>query len=481
MSSKIPRIKHMHLPALTIRTRLSLWSAGMIAAVYLTLAATVFWGLVWLVQTEVDGLLEGQLQELIARVHQHHDNLTEAEREIREELGRRLRLDFRFRVLDKEGQQLLTSDPTRQFPLLPDDLFAPTEKFVTLAAADGYPAVRVHRLPIEAGDRQIIAEVTYSLDQMYSNLWRYAALWLGTLPLVALLAGIGGWLLARRSLRPVAEMIANAKQIEGDPSGKRIEVRGTADELDQLADTLNHMLERIERHVGQIRQFTADASHELRSPLAALRGAAEVALTRDSSADEVRTVLENALDQYDRLTRIAEDLLLLARIDAHQKVLHLDSVSIDTVLQNAADLYAPIAENRNIGLLCFSSSGLLIEGDGSRLLQLVGNLIDNAVKNTPGGGRVELRVHHDPDAAIVTVKDTGIGIAVHHLPHVFDRFYRGDDSRDRSAAAGAGLGLSICKAIAELHGGSLSVRSREGHGTEISLRLPLKSKMNKTS
>lgn len=466
---------------LTIRTRLTLWSAGMIAAVYVVLAAIVFWGLAGLVQAEVDTLVQGQSQELAARVHQNHGDLAEAEQEIRRELGRRLRKDFRFRVLDGLGRQILTSDPEQQFPPLSFDRDIASEGFTTVSGSDTYPAVRVYRQPIPIGNRELWAEVTYSLDQMNANLWQYGMLWLGTLPLVVLLAGLGGSLLARRSLRPIAEMIAGARRIEGDPSGNRIEVRGTGDELDRLAETLNVMLERIEHHVLRITQFTADASHELRSPLSALRGAAEVALTRRSSAEELRAVLENAVEQYDRLTRIAEDLLLLARLDSRQNVFRFEKISVEDVVHNAADLYTAVAESRNIGLICSTTGRSEIEGDFGRLLQLMGNLIDNAVKNTPAGGRIELSVEHNAGEVFISVKDTGMGIPSRHLPRVFDRFYRADDSRDRSTASGAGLGLTICKAIAEMHGGNISLTSREDQGTEVHVRLPSAPHMNELS
>ena len=468
--------------SLTIRTRLTLWSAGMIAAVYLILAAIVFGGLVGLVQTEVDTLVQGQSQELIARIHQTHDNPAEAEQEIRKELGRRARNDFRFRVLDDSGRQLLTSDPAQEFPPTPPEISAGLEGFTTISGSDQHSAVRVLRQPILLANRKAWAEVTYSLDQMHANLRHYGMLWLGTVPLVVLLAAVGGSLLARRSLRPVSEMIAGAKRVEGDPSGKRMEVRGTGDELDQLAETLNVMLGRIERHVQQITQFTADASHELRSPLAALRGAAEVALTRRASAEELRSVLENAVDQYDRLTRIAEDLLLLARADTHQTVCHLERISVEDVVRSATDLYSAVAENRNIELTFSATGQHEVEGDFGRLLQLVGNLIDNAVKNTPAGGRIELFAGSDDQQVFIRITDTGMGIPAHHVPHVFDRFYRADDSRDRSTASGAGLGLSICKAIVTIHQGTISLTSFEGRGTEVLVRLPSSApKMNELS
>jgi heavy metal sensor kinase len=466
--------------SLTIRTRLMLWSASMIVVVYAILAAVVFWGLTRLVQAEVDALLEGQSQELIARVHEHHDNLDEAELEIREELGRRIRRDFLFRVLAANGEQLLTSEIGYNLPDIAKGA-TPSEGFVTLGAQKGYPPVRVYRQRVRVGDRPVWAEITYSLEQVNSNLWHYARLFLGSLPLVVLLAGIGGSVIARRSLRPVAGIIAAARRIEGDPSGKRIETRNTGDELDQLAETLNRMLDRIERHVEQITQFTADASHELRSPLTALRGAAEVALTKRSSAEELRRVLENAVDQYDRLTRIAEDLLLLARIDAHQTVIHFQPVLVRDLLQNTIELYGPIAESRHVDLTCCAVSDSVVEGDAGRLMQLIGNLVDNAVKSTPAGGRVDLAVWEESDSVLISVKDTGTGIAAHHLPLLFDRFYRTDDNRDRSTDRGAGLGLSICKAICTLHSGDITLTSREGHGTEVTVRLPVSSKMNELS
>jgi heavy metal sensor kinase len=452
----------------------------MIVVIYGILAGVVFWGLTRLVHAEVDALLEGQSQELIARVHKHHDNLNEAEREIREELARRLRRDFRFRVLAQNGQQLLTSETGHDLPSIVNDIML-SDGFLTMPAQNGYPAVRVYRQPLQLGDRGVWAEITYSLEQVNSNLRHYASLWLASMPLVILLAGIGGSLIARRSLQPVAGIIAAARKIEGDPSGKRIETRETGDELDQLAETLNRMLDRIERHVAQITQFTADASHELRSPLTALRGAAEVALTRRSSAEELRKVLENAMDQYDRLTRIAEDLLLLARIDAHQPVLHRQPVVVRDLVQNAIELYGPVVESHKVDLRSSALSDSIVEGDAGRLTQLIGNLVDNAVKNTPAGGRVDVSAWEEGNSVFISVKDTGAGIAAHHLPLLFHRFYRTDDGRDRSTDRGAGLGLSICKAITELHGGEIRLTSREGHGTEVSVRLPVSSKMNELS
>jgi signal transduction histidine kinase len=233
------------------------------------------------------------------------------------------------------------------------------------------------------------------------------------------------------------------------------------------------MLDRIEGHVLRMQQFTADASHELRSPLAALRGGAEVALSRPRSAEELRTVVEESMEHYTRLGRIAEDLLLLARADVGQLPLARDWIRLDQAVADVVDLYAPLAQDREIDLRTVDGPEVRMHADGSRIRQLAGNLVDNAVKYGGGGCHITAAVGQTGTHATIVVADDGAGIAPADQPFLFDRFYRAERSRSSRAAGGAGLGLPICRVIAELHGGDIRIESSPNKGTTVIVTLPL--------
>jgi heavy metal sensor kinase len=274
-------------------------------------------------------------------------------------------------------------------------------------------------------------------------------------------------------LRPVEKITQTARLIGARQLSQRIALTGNGDELDRLAHTLNDMLDRIEGHVLRMQQFTADASHELRSPLAALRGGAEVALSRPRSAEELRAVVEESMEHYTRLGRIAEDLLLLARADVGQLPLTRDWIRLDLAVADVVDLYAPLAQDRGIDLRTVEGPEVRMHADGSRIRQLVGNLIDNAVKYGGDHSHVTAAVSQIDDRATIVVADDGTGIAPADLPFLFDRFYRAERSRSSRAAGGAGLGLPICRVIAELHGGDIRIESSPNKGTTVIVTLPL--------
>jgi len=287
-------------------------------------------------------------------------------------------------------------------------------------------------------------------------------------------AALGGFL-ARRSLRPVRSVIRTARNIGADDLRTRIPLSGTGDEMDELGTTLNGMLDRIEQEVREIQRFTADASHELRTPLTALRGNAELALLRLRSPEELRQTIEDSLVQYDRLQRIADDLLLLARIDASEVIFKKEAISLNVMAADVGDLFTPMAEEKGLSLHVEKSVSVVVYGDGGRLRQVIGNLLDNAIKYTPAPGQVTVSLGQSNGSAYIQVADTGIGIPAKDLPRVFERFYRADPARSEAAAPGAGLGLSICRSIVEVHGGAIEIESSPGAGTTVSLQLPLGS------
>jgi signal transduction histidine kinase len=233
------------------------------------------------------------------------------------------------------------------------------------------------------------------------------------------------------------------------------------------------MISRLEQAFERERRFTADASHELKTPLAVLRGDIEVALRRERTPDEYRRVLQSSLEEIARLTKLTEDLLTLARSDAGESVLELEQVQLDQLASEARAYIAPLAESAGIALSYdVPSSPIAVEGDQKRLKQLLVNLLDNAIKYTPAGGSSRLALAVEDTNAVIEVTDTGRGIPSAALPHIFERFYRQTDPRD-SRVTGFGLGLAISKWIVDAHGGMIEVDSQEGRGSKFTVRLPL--------
>ena len=400
------------------------------------------------------------------------------EKAIREELGSRTQRDLAFRVFDSGGELIVTSEADDQVGPLwhpPEDWpdTAPHFEFRTLwPNGTPYPCRTCSlRVTTEEG-RTGTAQAGYSLKQVNESLAMFREICALGLCFAVCLSLVSGHLMALKTLSPIRALTRTADRINAMQLAERVPTTGAGDELDQLATTINRMLDRLERHVIQMQQFTADASHELRSPLAALRGSAEVALTRSRSAEELREVIEDSLEHYDRLTRITEDLLLLDRADAGHQVVRCEPARFDLAVGDAIDLYAPLAQERDISLTFADPTNVTCRGDTARLRQLVGNLIDNAIKYSDKGGRVAVALGCANGMANLTIKDTGQGIPPEHLPRIFDRFYRADQARS-AKQRGAGLGLSICRMIAEAHSGKISVSSNPGEGTIVNVAIPV--------
>ena len=295
-------------------------------------------------------------------------------------------------------------------------------------------------------------------------------------PLALLLASLGGLWLANKALRPVDRLTRAAERIGRGNLSERVEEPRSRDEIGRLAATFNQMIGRLEQAFERDRRFTADASHELKTPLAVLRGDIEVALRRERTPDEYQRVLQSSLEEIERLTKLTEDLLTLARSDAGESVLDLEPVELDRLASEARAYIAPLAKSAGVALTYEApASPVIIRGDQKRLKQLLVNLMDNAIKYSAAGGSARLSLQVEDSSAVIEVTDTGRGIPASALPHVFERFYRHTDPRD-SRVTGFGLGLAISKWIVDAHGGSIEADSKEGGGTTFTIRLPL-SKM----
>jgi heavy metal sensor kinase len=282
-------------------------------------------------------------------------------------------------------------------------------------------------------------------------------------------AALAGWLLTRQALRPVAASLESARQLNPNDLSARLPRTGAGDDIDQLAATINDLLERLARYHEQMIRFTADASHELRGPLAAMRAAVEVALQQRRTAEDYREALESLGEQCQHLTDLVNKLLLLARADAGQIELERLPVDLAALVTEAIETYRPLADEKEVTLTWHGSEPVWCRGDRMRLSQLVMNLLDNALKYTELDGTIELRLSGEANQARLTVEDTGIGIAAERLPFIFDRFYQIDQSR---SDGGVGLGLSICRWVAAAHQGSIDVTSQPGRGSTFRVTLP---------
>jgi heavy metal sensor kinase len=285
---------------------------------------------------------------------------------------------------------------------------------------------------------------------------------------------VGRWI-AGRALEPVDRMITEVREItDGRSLHRRLAVPMEGDELGRLAVTLNQMMTRLERSFAALRRFTADASHELKTPLTVVRAGVERAITRPDLPQETLAPLEETLQEVNRMTELLEALLTLARADEGRADLHKESVDIREIIEEAGETGELLAEHAGVAIeIHLPSEPVVVPVDRSRIRQLALNLIENAVKYTPRGGQVSVELGSHDGRVVFSVADTGIGIAPGDLPHVFDRFWRADSARTRtSERPGTGLGLAICKWIAEAHGGTIEVQSRPGRGTTFTVGLP---------
>jgi len=460
----------------TIGARLTLWGAVVTFGVCAALCAVLYAGVFFSLRDEIDTFIEGEVYEFLGGANEHDGGDSTWQDEIRQELGARSSGDLAFRLYDTQGQLLITSELNDRLAIhwLPKKDPPHEPIFETLSPPGSRTSFRLCSLWTTLGDgRACIAQAGYSMERMKASLAGFRRI-CG----IALLLSVGasvvvGRFLAVRSLRPMRLIAADAKGINPERLDQRFSTTGTGDELDQLVTAFNGLLGRTERYVTQLRQFTADASHELRTPLTALRGMTEVALSNERSADGLRHVLEENISHFDRLQRIAEDLLLLTRLDAGECVLQRDTVELKRVIHNVVDLYRPVAEERGVDLSAGESPAVTIVADGARIKQVVCNLVDNAVKYTLAKGSVCVSVSMNENAAQIMIEDTGLGISAESLPRVFDRFYRADQARSSENGAGAGLGLSICRSITEAHNGEIRIHSKLGTGTTVTMTLPL--------
>ncbi len=321
------------------------------------------------------------------------------------------------------------------------------------------------------GGANYLVETGAPMDEMQSDLRKWVTFLALMLPVTALLALAGGYILVKRALLPVDRIAASAERITSLNLSERLPVAHTGDELERLSLALNHMMERIEGSFQQTQRFVADASHELRTPLTIVRGELESMAQDPLLPADLHEQLGSVHEEVLRLANIVDGLFAISRLDAGEAANEWLPFDLGQLVCSTADQMGLLAEDKDITVTCDAALGTWVEGDRSRLKQVVVNLLDNAIKYTPRGGVVTLTVKEQDGRVVFEIADNGIGIPPTALPRVFDRFYRVDPARSR-AQGGAGLGLSIVKSICTAHHGRVEASSIPGQGSRFRVELP---------
>jgi heavy metal sensor kinase len=454
----------------TFRFRLAVWNA---AVVILTAAVTLLVlreGVRWAILHEMDQILLEDVAEIALAVKAlQPDQFQQLQEDLQRKAVGHRRHGWFAQLWDARGRLLWASED------LPGLAPPSGRRPIRIPFTRGDFRLVYHHVP--AGTHGISTiQVGASLRFLHDDMARIDRTVLLAAGLVLVLAPITGFWLASRAVRPVGAITRTAARLRPGHLDERLPVRGTGDELDQLAHTVNRLLDRIAAYLQEKRDLLANAAHELRTPLAAIRSSVEVALATDRSREEYEDLLVEIIDQGTSLETLVNQLLLISETEAERLKSEFADVPLDEVAQRAVDMFRGVAESRGVTLDLRNCPAAVVPGNRSLLRQLINNLIDNAVKYTPPGGlvTVELAVDERQDGLLLTVSDTGIGIAPTDVPRVFERFFRGDKSRSRiKDAVGTGLGLSICEAVATAHGGRITCESQPGQGTRMTVWLPL--------
>lgn len=383
-----------------------------------------------------------------------------------------------IQVLDPHGKIVASSSNLEgmSLPLSPESYKSALNMDTTyevLRRKGRYP-IRVVTKPFFLKEHGLVAivQVGSSLEVMEETLNSLARIFILLVIASVVIASAFGMFLARKALNPVSEITGLARRIGAENLNERINVSTPKDEIGMLATTINDMFERLEKSFMQIQQFTADASHELKTPLTILKGEMEIALRSEDDPEYMKETLESGLEEIDRMSYIVRNLLDLTKIDVEKEAVTKTRVRLDEVMTERIEHFRRLAEEKGVELKVTNKTPAVVCGDPVRVGQLIFNLIDNGIKYTNAGGSVEVSVETGTDTAVVKVRDTGAGISKEDLPYIFDRFYRVDKARTRDVG-GAGLGLSICKVIAESMGGKIDAVSSRGKGSTFIVRVPL--------
>jgi heavy metal sensor kinase len=462
----------------SIRFILTLWYSVILLIAFVLFGSAVY---IYLKHLQETSLQEDLLEEVdwIARivdVERTRVSDLAALEELSSDVERRITEHFVFNprnyivmLTTSGGNVLYESDNRQNRDLIGENILAGATLVYTVRDSDG----TVMRVAARR-DAPFVIQVAYTENVMRAVLEHLLSIFAVLAPVVLFVAVSGGWLMAGIMLRPIRDISIRAKDITASNLSGRIHTRSTDDELGELISTINGMISRLEMSFRNIREFSLSIAHELKTPLTILKGESELALTKSLTSREAQRLAATYLEESSRLSRIVDDLLTLAKVEAGQMTLHEEPVRLHELVDGIYEDALILAADRRISVTLDRNDQGMVSGDPVRLRQLLRALISNAVRYTDPGGWVRIRNERSENAVSVSVEDSGLGIPAESLDKIFDRFYRVDEARSR-AQGGSGLGLSIAKWIAEAHHGSISVQSTPGKGSCFTVHLTFHS------
>jgi two-component system, OmpR family, heavy metal sensor histidine kinase CusS len=461
----------------SITGRLTLFYAASTGLLLALAAGYLHWGLQQSLDRQDRAFVLGKFHVLQLLLREHHDKPDALESEVEHEASAHALLKYYLRVLDPRGRVLL--ETSRMSAILPAIFFprpsplAGREPDITareFGADQHYLLLTGLAISGAANEEPRILQVALDTAHNHTLLAEYRAELLIVLACGVMFAALAGNVVTRAGLRPLREIAQATRRITAAKLDERVTARNWPVELHDCAAAFDDMLDRLQESFNRLAEFSADIAHALRNPINNLRGETEVGLTRARTPHEYRQILGSSLEEFDRLTRLIEGLLFIARADDPRTAREHVRFPVRAEMEAVREFYEAFAAERGVTVVCDGNSELT--GDPMLVRRAISNLLGNALKHTPAGGRITLATCTSTGHMVdVSVADSGSGIGAEHLPRVFDRFYQVDKTRG-TAGNGAGLGLAIVRTIMQLHGGSASIESVPGRGTTITLHFP---------
>ncbi len=460
-----------------LRVRLTLWYGSVLATVLIIFSIALYAMTARNLRDAVDQSLEETAATAVRSLEERGFLPLIDEEELLSQFPELARIDKFFQIFSPSGTITIRSPNIKQHEVPLSRAALETtfkgQKIFESAKYPNEPQLRLISVPIiYRGNLLYIVQVGMSMESVEDTLRRFLVLLTIAIPVALAVSLGGGWFLAGRALRPVDAITLAAQRIAAGDLSQRLSVPTAPDEIGRLVGTFNDMIGRLDASFRQIRQFTSDASHELRTPLTVMKGETELVLRRPRPVEDYQSVLESNLEEIDRMTHIVDELLFLSRADMGEVKMESLPVALESLVEDIYRQATLLGQDRNIEVVLGTVMPAVVQGDELRLRELLLNLVENAVKYSHPGGKVEIALLTDGQQARLSVTDQGIGIAPADHKKIFDRFFRTDDARAHTKK-GTGLGLAICAWIAEAHKGHVEVKSDIGQGSTFTVALPL--------
>lgn len=455
----------------TIRTKLTFWYTSVFGGTLILFGLLTYLAFSYANNKSVDVGLEEEAEGIAYCAHISKDSLKDYVACISHEKDERASEKY-IAILDQNGNLQfrsgsLTNDHLSLSSNQLKEILSGKIYFKTIKSSDGR-LQRIITIPTEDNHQIIQMGITVN-NNSASKIFLLALVSLSCLAIVG--SWFGGCFMAKKALSPIKCMIKELQKLETEHLKKRLTKQPAKDEINELSGVINEMLSRLENSFNQTRQFTADASHELRTPIAIMKAGIEVALYRDRDISSYQQVLANTLEDLGRLSKIIENLFILAKADAGRYEMHMGRMNLCPIITEITEQLRLIAEPKNLFVLQEKIEDAFIEGDELLMRMMLLNLADNAVKYTPSNGTIQVSLFKDNGFVKILFKDTGMGISQADIPYIFDRFYRTSNARTANHTGG-GLGLSICQWIVKSHRGTITVESELQKGSAFTVTLP---------